>query len=262
MTIRRILILVAVAALLLAALPGNRVAAAPQAGHACVAYHQVKLGENLYRISLLYNVSQAALMAANGISNPNLIYAGQSLCIPGSTPPPPNPPPAKCGSYYTVRYGDTLNSVAARYGVTVQTIMYANNILNPNYIYAGMILYIPCSASKPPAPAPSYSQWKGEYFNNMDLAGAPTLVRNDYSIAFNWGLGWPNSRIAADHFSARWTRTLRLSEGTYRFTLRMDDGARLYIDDVLIFDEWHAASGQTYVADVPLGAGTHVVRLE
>ena len=57
-----------------------------------------------------------------------------------------------CGTYYTVQWGDTLSSIAARYGTTVQAIMYANNIANPNYIYAGMILYIPCG-TKPPAPA-------------------------------------------------------------------------------------------------------------
>lgn len=44
--------------------------------------HTVQLGENLFRISLRYNVSIAALMQANGITNPNLIYAGQVLRIP------------------------------------------------------------------------------------------------------------------------------------------------------------------------------------
>jgi putative chitinase len=44
--------------------------------------HTVQLGENLFRISLRYNVTIAALMQANGIFNPNLIYAGQVLRIP------------------------------------------------------------------------------------------------------------------------------------------------------------------------------------
>src|SRR3974390_2023086 len=150
MTTRRVLILLAVASLLLVALPGASVGAASQVDYyyTCTAYHQVMPGENLYRISLAYNVPQSAIMAANGIYNPDLIYAGQSLCIPGYTTPPPAPsppapsppapsPPAPypkppCGIYYTVQYGDTLSSIAARYGVTVQAIMYANNIVNPN----------------------------------------------------------------------------------------------------------------------------------
>jgi LysM repeat protein len=236
-----------------------------------VAYHTVRFGDTLNSISRLYGVSVQALMAANNIYNANLIYAGQSLCIPGNTPVPPPPPPppppgnvpppASCGTYYTVQWGDTLSSIAVRYHTTVQAIMYANHIPNPNYIYAGMILYVPCG-TKPPAPAPSYSQWKGEYFNNQDLAGAPSFVRNDYAIAFNWGVGWPNSKIAADHFSVRWTRTAKLNEGTYRFSMRVDDGARLFVDNVLVIDQWHTASGETYVVDVPLGAGNHVVRME
>ena len=53
----------------------------PQPG-TCRYYHAVRPGENLYRISLAYGVSMNAIAAANGISNYNLIYAGQTLCIP------------------------------------------------------------------------------------------------------------------------------------------------------------------------------------
>jgi hypothetical protein len=164
-----------------------------------------------------------------------------------------------------VRWGDTLSSIAARNGTTVQAIMSANNITNANFIYAGMILYIPCG-NRPPAPPPpppsSFPQWRGEYYNNQDLAGAPSVVRNDRAIAFNWGLGWPNPKISADHFSVRWTRTVNLNQGTYRFSVNVDDGARLFVDNVLVIDQWHTASGQTYVVDVPLGAGNHVIRME
>jgi LysM repeat protein len=257
MTTRRMMLILMVLALVLAA-TASAVIAAPQAAYTCVAYHTVKFGDTLNSISRLYGVSVQALMAANNIYNPNLIFAGQTLCIPGSASVPPPPP---CGTYYTVQWGDTLSSIAARYHTTVQAIMYANNIVNPNFIYAGMILYIPCG-TKPPAPPPSYPQWKGEYFNNQDLAGAPSVVRNDYAIAFNWGVGWPSPKISADHFSVRWTRTFNVSEGTYRFSVNVDDGARLWVDNILVLDQWHTASGQTYVVDVPVGAGSHFVRLE
>src|SRR5512139_1957039 len=164
MTTRRIIFTLVAAALILAMTAGSVVAApqaATRAAYTCVAYHTVKFGDTLNSISRLYSVSVQALMAANNIYNPNLIYAGQTLCIPGSAHVPPPPPP--CGTYYTVQWGDTLSSIAARYGTTVQAIMYANNIMNPNYIYAGMILYIPCGTKPPgPGPAPTYSQWKGE----------------------------------------------------------------------------------------------------
>lgn len=53
----------------------------PPAGQ-CRYYHTVRPGENLYRISLAYGVPMATIASANGIVNYNLIYAGQTLCIP------------------------------------------------------------------------------------------------------------------------------------------------------------------------------------
>jgi spore germination protein YaaH len=44
---------------------------------------------------------------------------------------------------YIVQYGDTLGNIAYRFGSTVRAIVFANHIINPNYIYPGMTLYIP-----------------------------------------------------------------------------------------------------------------------
>ncbi len=52
-------------------------------------------------------------------------------------------PPANGGCYHTVRYGETLSSIGWRYGVSTYTIANANGLDNPNYIYAGQVLYIP-----------------------------------------------------------------------------------------------------------------------
>ena len=54
-------------------------------------------------------------------------------------------------SYYTVQRGDTLYSIARRYGTTVQAIAQANGILNPAYIYVGQVLCIPVAAPPPPS---------------------------------------------------------------------------------------------------------------
>src|SRR5512147_3128129 len=126
MTTRRITLILVVLTLVLAATTTTAVAA-PQASYTCVAYHTVKFGDTLNSISRLYGVSVQALMVANNIYNPNLIYAGQTLCIPGSAPvppAPPAPPSPPCGTYYTVQWGDTLSSIAARYHTTMQAIMY------------------------------------------------------------------------------------------------------------------------------------------
>ena len=55
--------------------------------------------------------------------------------------------------------------------------------------------------------------------------GQPALIRNDAAIDFNWGLGSPAPGLPADNFSARWQRRQDFDTATYRFYLRVDDGA-------------------------------------
>jgi len=69
-----------------------------------------------------------------------------------------------------------------------------------------------------------YPDWKGEYFNNPSLQGAPVLVRNDPNVDFNWGTGSPGPGVPADNFSVRWTRTLYFQGGTYHIYAHVDDG--------------------------------------
>lgn len=156
---RRMIVLGLVVAL---ALPTFALATTPQPAHAQgQTVHVVKLGETMYGIAGLYGTSVQAIANANGIVNPNYIYAGQRLVIPGSWSPPhpgpgPKPPPAGCGTYYRVQYGDTMTAIAVRHGTSVQAIANANGIPYPyNWIYAGQSLYIPCPGGpKPPHKPP------------------------------------------------------------------------------------------------------------
>lgn len=101
--------------------------------------HIVKPGENLFRIALTYNTTVEAIAAANGIVNPSYIWVGQKLLIPQSTGAPPTSP----GRYHVVQPGETLYSIALRYGTTTAAIVVANDLANPNLIYAGQTLLIP-----------------------------------------------------------------------------------------------------------------------
>jgi uncharacterized protein YgiM (DUF1202 family) len=86
---------------------------------------------------------------------------------------------------------------------------------------------------------PTITSWRGEYFNNRIVAGVPALVRDDAAIDFDWGLDSPAIQaINAEAFSVRWTRTLDLPAGYYRFTTTTDDGVRLYANDLLVIDQW------------------------
>jgi hypothetical protein len=104
--------------------------------------------------------------------------------------------------------------------------------------------------------------WRGEYFANPALAGAPIVTRDDPQIDFNWGTSSPAPGVPADGFSARWTRTLNVPTGWYRATITVDDGARLYVNDTLVLDAWQVQAAQTRTADVQVGGGVTTLRLE
>jgi LysM repeat protein len=108
--------------------------------HAQGQVHIVQRGEWLSSIAARYGTTPQAIAQANGLQNPNLIYAGQRLVIPtggggGGM--------VAVGGTYTVRPGDTLSSIAVRNGTTVDDIMRANGLSNANYIYPGQRLVIP-----------------------------------------------------------------------------------------------------------------------
>ncbi len=126
-------------------IPGS--APAPVAS-ACA--YVVCYGDTLTGIAYRYGMSVSALMRANMIVNPNMIYPGQRLAIPCAPAPAPSPVPAPGGTYYTVRWGDTLAKIAMRFGVSSWSIVKANNIANPNVIYPGRRLWIPTGTTTGP----------------------------------------------------------------------------------------------------------------
>lgn len=111
----------------------------PPAGRPTI--HVVQPGENLFRISLRYGTTVDAIAKANNIVNPWFIYVGQELKIPtgGGGMPPSGPG----GKTYVVQPGDTLYSIAVRHDTTVQALVVANNLSNPNLIYVGQTLKVP-----------------------------------------------------------------------------------------------------------------------
>ena len=113
----------------------------------------------------------------------------------------------------------------------------------------------------PPAPG-TFAGWRGEYYDNFYLQGPPVLVRDDEEINFNWADRAPAPGMPADDFAVRWTRTVNFRSGKYIFSVEVDDGVRLWVDDRLIIDEWHETRPTTYRAEIEPGAGPHLVRLE
>lgn len=104
--------------------------------------YTVQRGDTLSRIAREYNVTIAHIVELNDITNPNLIYPGEKLRITESDVTILNPIPKNTYSTYTVRRGDTLSGIARKYGVSVNYLVRANNIKNPNLIYSGQILIV------------------------------------------------------------------------------------------------------------------------
>jgi PKD repeat protein/uncharacterized protein YraI len=120
----------------------------------------------------------------------------------------------------------------------------------------------------PPVPTPTtappviITDWKAEYYNNRDLRGDPVVVRNDAEINFDWTGQSPAPGIPSENYSVRWTQSRDIPAGTYRFTVWVDDGVRLWVDGNLIIDGWQEGAIKNYGADVDVDQGTHEVRVE
>ena len=90
--------------------------------------YYVQAGDTLSGIAAKFGTTVSALVSANGISNPNVIYVGQKIVLGGSS------------SVYTVKSGDTLSGIASAHGTTWQDLVKKNGIANPNVIYVGQTI--------------------------------------------------------------------------------------------------------------------------
>jgi peptidoglycan lytic transglycosylase D len=104
----------------------------------------VERGDSLSVIARRFNTSVARLASLNQLQSRNRIQIGQRLLLPqdSSQPTQVAAVPPQDGSY-TVRRGDTVSLIAARYGVTEQALLGVNGIQDPHRIYPGQILTMP-----------------------------------------------------------------------------------------------------------------------
>lgn len=116
--------------------------------------YTVQSGDTLSVISSDYGTTVNALASANNLSNPDLIYVGQVIEIPGTDGDDSGGGNGDSGSdettggtTYTVQSGDTLSVIASDYGTTVDALASENSISNPNLIFVGQVLEIPGTGS-------------------------------------------------------------------------------------------------------------------
>jgi LysM repeat protein/uncharacterized protein YvpB len=147
-------------------------AASPAIVHADTpTTHTVAWGETLYSIARAYGVAPQALASANHTDLNSWVYAGQRLTIPGGGGSAAATSATPSG-YYTVRAGDTLFSIASRFGTSVDTISSANDLPSNGLIYIGWALKVPTAATAPNTPktiAQSYIVQPDEYLARIAL---------------------------------------------------------------------------------------------
>lgn len=149
--------------------------------------YTVKAGDTLSAIASRYSTSSSTLASLNSLSNPNLIYVGQVLKVSSnastssSTSSSANSTVTTAASY-TVKSGDTLSAIAAKYGTTYQALASANSISNPNDIYVGQVIKVSATATAASSQAASSTSSSGSY----TVKSGDTL----YGIALANGLNW------------------------------------------------------------------------
>lgn len=151
--------------------------------------HVVQTGETLSGIAAAYGLPLDAVAAHNQITDVDVIYAGETLSIPGPAPSGP-----QLSGAYTVQPGETLTSIAAIRGTTVGQILAANpSIVDPNRIYAGQSLNVPSGTGSTSAPVSTANvpSLLDKYANQYGLD--PALVE-----ALAWQeSGWQQSVVSA-----------------------------------------------------------------
>lgn len=118
--------------------------------------YTVELGDSLWTIAEEFGLDGITLlMAVNNIDDPDAIFVGQVLIIPGSedvlptnTPLPENLLPGQKIEYRVQPY-DTLESIAAQFNSTAEAIAEANEIEDPNDIGVGQIIIVPVNIATP-----------------------------------------------------------------------------------------------------------------
>jgi len=120
-------------------------------------------GDTVSRIAARFGVSVESVLSANGLGWSSIIYPGQTIAIPATTPAaapeielvsdvspepaPTSPPPAPSSptTTYTVKSGDTISGIASRFGVSTQAVLDANGLNSSSIIYPGGSLVIPAA---------------------------------------------------------------------------------------------------------------------
>ncbi|SVB32925.1 uncharacterized protein METZ01_LOCUS185779, partial [marine metagenome] len=201
-------------------------------------------GDTLSEIAEEYGVSLSELMVANSLANPDSIYIGQRLTIPGAGPPPTTTlPPLRIA----VTPGDNLSGIAATYGVTISAIAAANGITNPNMLTVGQELLIPGVYGL--AAAPQFSTDYGPVFVDGRGWGHGRGMGQYGALGYAIDEGWTRDRILDHYYGGTTSGTVDAPEIGVRLLGRDGQATTVYVESALLAvggesGDWTQVDGQ------------------
>lgn len=182
---RRTLLLIVIV-ILLALFSSQMAVAAPGAQGGGTVYY-VTWGDSLSGIAEQYGVSMAAILQANGLANPDMIYVGQPLVIPGGGGYSGGPAGAACATYHTVRPGDTLSGLAWHYNTTIQQLLQTNSLYNKDVLYVGQRICVP-GGQPAYTPQPDYTAQPASYSPGAVYYHTVSTGETLSGIAYRYGV--------------------------------------------------------------------------
>jgi len=147
----------------LAVLPAATVAFSSPAPHGWTSY-TVKKGDTLIGLAATFRTTPHALAAKNSITEARRLWAGATIHVPGRAGSTAKAAPratSRAAATHTVRHGETLYDLAARYRTTVPALARANGISSGSFIFPGQQLRLSGAAATKAAQTKARSTSKG-----------------------------------------------------------------------------------------------------
>jgi LysM repeat protein len=115
--------------------------------------YKIQKGDTLGDIAKKFGVTADAIIQLNSLTNPDVLPVGQNLKIPAQEASSGQGGSGQAsGEVYVIKKGDTLSTIAQRFGVSLADLQQLNKITNPDQITIGQKLQIPASRSPTAVP--------------------------------------------------------------------------------------------------------------
>ncbi len=160
--------------------------------------YTVQPGDTLATIAAAHATTIEAMVAANHLADPNLIFPGQVLVVGGGASVTSGALAGAGSGSYTVQAGDTLGSIAGRFGTTWEALAAANHLADPNVIFTGDVLSVDGSAvgtvaASPAVPSPAAPPSAAPPAASSLGAGALSVALQQLGKPYQWAGAGPNS---------------------------------------------------------------------